>query len=123
MAPKVARMPRETGPVASVGWPGIRLWGWNEREQLQRATGWPTSRGSVRWLRPLRVKEIAEQKASAPGQLALAWVMAQGNDVVPIPGYQTPPLSGGEHRRRRHRTLRRRARPHRRGGAPRSHRG
>ncbi|HZA78563.1 MAG TPA: aldo/keto reductase [Acidimicrobiales bacterium] len=37
-------------------------------------------------MRPLRVKEIAEQKASAPGQLALAWVMAQGNDVVPIPG-------------------------------------
>ena len=72
--------------MASVGWPGIRLWGWNQREQLQRATGWPTSRGSVRWLRPLRVKEIAEQKASAPGQLALAWVMAQGNDVVPIPG-------------------------------------
>jgi aryl-alcohol dehydrogenase-like predicted oxidoreductase len=33
-----------------------------------------------------RVKEIAEEKGVAPGQLALAWVMAQGKDVVPIPG-------------------------------------
>jgi aryl-alcohol dehydrogenase-like predicted oxidoreductase len=33
-----------------------------------------------------RVKEIAEQKGVTPGQLALAWVLAQGEDVVPIPG-------------------------------------
>jgi aryl-alcohol dehydrogenase-like predicted oxidoreductase len=33
-----------------------------------------------------RVKEIAEEKGITPGQLALAWVMAQGEDVVPIPG-------------------------------------
>jgi aryl-alcohol dehydrogenase-like predicted oxidoreductase len=33
-----------------------------------------------------RVKEIAAEKDCTPGQLALAWVMAQGNDVVPIPG-------------------------------------
>jgi aryl-alcohol dehydrogenase-like predicted oxidoreductase len=33
-----------------------------------------------------RVKEIAEEKGVKPGQLALAWVMHQGNDVVPIPG-------------------------------------
>jgi len=33
-----------------------------------------------------RVKEIAEEKGTGPGQLALAWVMHQGNDVVPIPG-------------------------------------
>lgn len=33
-----------------------------------------------------RVKEIAQKKGVAPSQLALAWVLAQGNDVVPIPG-------------------------------------
>ena len=33
-----------------------------------------------------RVKEIAAEKDCTPGQLALAWVLAQGNDVVPIPG-------------------------------------
>jgi len=33
-----------------------------------------------------RVREIASEKDCTPGQLALAWVMAQGDDVVPIPG-------------------------------------
>jgi aryl-alcohol dehydrogenase-like predicted oxidoreductase len=33
-----------------------------------------------------RVKEIALDKGVAPSQLALAWVLAQGDDVVPIPG-------------------------------------
>lgn len=33
-----------------------------------------------------RVEEIAGQKNCRPAQLALAWVLAQGNDVVPIPG-------------------------------------
>ncbi|HEY1358101.1 MAG TPA: aldo/keto reductase [Thermoleophilaceae bacterium] len=33
-----------------------------------------------------RVKEIAEEKGVTPGQLAIAWVMAQGEDIVPIPG-------------------------------------
>jgi aryl-alcohol dehydrogenase-like predicted oxidoreductase len=33
-----------------------------------------------------RVKEIAAEKDATPGQLALAWVLAQGDDVVPIPG-------------------------------------
>ncbi|MEO7352006.1 MAG: aldo/keto reductase [Marmoricola sp.] len=33
-----------------------------------------------------RIKEIAEEKGCTPGQLALAWVLAQGEDVVPIPG-------------------------------------
>jgi aryl-alcohol dehydrogenase-like predicted oxidoreductase len=33
-----------------------------------------------------RVGEIAAEKGVTPGQLALAWVMAQGDDVVPIPG-------------------------------------
>jgi len=33
-----------------------------------------------------KVEEIAKEKHSTPAQLALAWVMAQGKDVVPIPG-------------------------------------
>jgi aryl-alcohol dehydrogenase-like predicted oxidoreductase len=33
-----------------------------------------------------KVKEIAEEKGVTPAQLALAWVLAQGDDVVPIPG-------------------------------------
>jgi aryl-alcohol dehydrogenase-like predicted oxidoreductase len=33
-----------------------------------------------------RVQEIAAEKGVRPGQLALAWVLAQGEDVVPIPG-------------------------------------
>ncbi len=33
-----------------------------------------------------RVKEIAAEHQVTPGQLALAWVLAQGDDVVPIPG-------------------------------------
>jgi aryl-alcohol dehydrogenase-like predicted oxidoreductase len=32
------------------------------------------------------VKELATQKGITPAQLALAWVLAQGNDMVPIPG-------------------------------------
>jgi len=33
-----------------------------------------------------RVKEIADEKGCTSGQLALAWVLAQGSDIVPIPG-------------------------------------
>ena len=33
-----------------------------------------------------RVEEIAGEKKCTPAQLALAWVLAQGNDIVPIPG-------------------------------------
>lgn len=32
------------------------------------------------------VRAIAEEKGVSPGQVALAWVLAQGPDVVPIPG-------------------------------------
>ena len=32
------------------------------------------------------VKAIADEKGFTPAQLALAWVLAQGEDVVPIPG-------------------------------------
>jgi aryl-alcohol dehydrogenase-like predicted oxidoreductase len=33
-----------------------------------------------------RVEEIARRKECTPSQLALAWVLAQGEDMVPIPG-------------------------------------
>ena len=33
-----------------------------------------------------RIKEIAREKGITPSQLALAWVLAQGRDIVPIPG-------------------------------------
>jgi aryl-alcohol dehydrogenase-like predicted oxidoreductase len=33
-----------------------------------------------------KVEEIADDKGVTPSQLALAWVLAQGDDVVPIPG-------------------------------------
>jgi aryl-alcohol dehydrogenase-like predicted oxidoreductase len=33
-----------------------------------------------------KVKQIAARKNCTPAQLALAWVMAQGADVIPIPG-------------------------------------
>src|SRR4051794_40278209 len=32
------------------------------------------------------VRRLADDKGCTPGQLALAWVLAQGEDVVPIPG-------------------------------------
>jgi aryl-alcohol dehydrogenase-like predicted oxidoreductase len=32
------------------------------------------------------VKELAAEKGITPAQLALAWVLAQGRDMVPIPG-------------------------------------
>ena len=33
-----------------------------------------------------QVEEIAKEKGVKPSQLALAWVLAQGEDIVPIPG-------------------------------------
>ncbi len=33
-----------------------------------------------------QVRAIAEQAGATPGQVALAWLLAQGGDIVPIPG-------------------------------------
>jgi len=33
-----------------------------------------------------KVREIAEERKCQPSQLALAWVLTQGGDIVPIPG-------------------------------------
>ena len=32
------------------------------------------------------MRAIADEKGCTPGQLALAWVLRQGEDIVPIPG-------------------------------------
>ncbi|MFL5828373.1 MAG: aldo/keto reductase [Solirubrobacteraceae bacterium] len=37
-----------------------------------------------------RVAELAEQRSITPAQLALAWVMAKGEDIIPIPGTKSP---------------------------------
>ena len=37
-----------------------------------------------------RVEAIAAEKCCTPAELALAWVLAQGEDIVPIPGTKRP---------------------------------
>lgn len=37
-----------------------------------------------------RVREIADRVGTSPAQVALAWIVAQGPHVVPIPGTKTP---------------------------------
>lgn len=45
-------------------------------------------RGNVALLKDLR--EIAEKYACTTGQLALSWLLAQGENIVPIPGTKHP---------------------------------
>jgi aryl-alcohol dehydrogenase-like predicted oxidoreductase len=37
-----------------------------------------------------RVTELANERGVAPAQLALAWVLAKGDDIIPIPGTKSP---------------------------------
>jgi aryl-alcohol dehydrogenase-like predicted oxidoreductase len=37
-----------------------------------------------------QINKIAQRKGCAPSQLALAWLLAQGPDIVPIPGTTSP---------------------------------
>ncbi len=56
---------------------------------LRRSDYFPRFRGdalAVNLTLVDRVRAVAVAKAVTPGQLALAWVLAQGSDVVPIPG-------------------------------------
>jgi len=39
-----------------------------------------------------RINEIAMEKGCQPSQLALAWLLAQGEDIVPIPGTKKIPF-------------------------------
>jgi len=43
---------------------------------------------NLKLLEPFR--ELAREKGCTPPQLALAWVMAQGQDIIPIPSSKTP---------------------------------
>ncbi len=36
------------------------------------------------------MREVARRAGATPAQVALAWVLAQGRHVVPIPGTKTP---------------------------------
>jgi aryl-alcohol dehydrogenase-like predicted oxidoreductase len=38
-----------------------------------------------------QVEEMAKAKGCKPSQLALAWVLAQGDDIIPIPGTKRRP--------------------------------
>ena len=37
-----------------------------------------------------RIENLANKHGCTPAQLALAWVLQQGDDVVPIPGESLP---------------------------------
>ena len=37
-----------------------------------------------------RVRDVAERVGATPAQVALAWVVAQGRRVIPIPGTKSP---------------------------------
>ena len=37
-----------------------------------------------------RIEELAREKSCTPAQLALAWLLARGPDIVPIPGTRHP---------------------------------
>ena len=43
---------------------------------------------------------MAQAKGCTPGQVALAWLLAQGDDIVPIPGTKRVGARRREHRRR-----------------------
>ena len=58
---------------------------------------------------------LAAEKGVTAAQLALAWVLAQGDDIVPIPGTKRVALPRGERRGERARARRRRPAPARRG--------
>ena len=45
---------------------------------------------------------VAREKGVTPAQLTLAWLMAQGNDIIPIPSNKTRKSSGGEYQGRRY---------------------
>ena len=53
------------------------------------------------------VEAIAAEVGATPAQVALAWVLAQGDDIAPIPGTKRVVPRRGERRRRRRRAERR----------------
>jgi aryl-alcohol dehydrogenase-like predicted oxidoreductase len=53
------------------------------------------------------VEAVAAQPGATPAQVALAWLLAKGDDIAPDPRHQAGLPGRGEHRRRQHRTDRR----------------
>ena len=96
--PGGARSCRRCASSASASSPTPRSAAASCRDASRGPTTWPrtTSGATTRASRARtssknlelveRVKEIADEKGCTPGQLALAWVLAQGDDIVPIPG-------------------------------------
>ena len=60
---------------------------------------------------------VADKHGVSKAQVALAWLLAQGDDIVPIPGTKRRVDDGGQRRRRRRDTDRRRPRGDRCRGA------
>jgi aryl-alcohol dehydrogenase-like predicted oxidoreductase len=57
----------------------------------RKTTGGVSRRASRRELREeprprQKVEDLAKARGATPAQLALAWVLAQGEDILPIPG-------------------------------------
>ena len=86
-----------------------------ERHAPQPARGSPARRSTPTSTVVDVVRASPPRTAARPAQVALAWLLAKGPDVVPDPGHQARRLPRGEPRRRRGRALRRRHRPPRRG--------
>jgi aryl-alcohol dehydrogenase-like predicted oxidoreductase len=59
----------------------------DRRQQHPRFQGENLTR-NLELLKPL--EEVAALKSCTPAQVALAWVLAQGEDIVPIPGTKRP---------------------------------
>jgi hypothetical protein len=50
--------------------------------------------------RDAQVRDVADRIGATPAQVALAWLVAQGPHVVPIPGTKTPKYLGRQRGRR-----------------------
>ncbi|HSS34101.1 MAG TPA: aldo/keto reductase [Solirubrobacterales bacterium] len=83
-APETIRRAHATHPITALQ-TEYSLWSRDPEDEIL-----PTVRelgiGFVPYSPLGRVEEIAAEKGVSAGQLALAWVLAQGEDVVPIPG-------------------------------------
>lgn len=67
---------------------------WRTQSDDSRASRFPRFAGEALEANLLLVdaiEKVAVEKGCTPGQLALAWVLAQGEDVVPIPGTKRVP--------------------------------
>ena len=78
LLPARPRHPHRRDHLDDAGGGRLPAAGGSRASTARRST--PTSRS---WT---KVRELADAKGCTPGQLALAWVLAQGDDVAPIPG-------------------------------------